>query len=228
MVQEWLRVHPTLWETCMEVGFPLKMQVPSSMFVQFSHTDPYPINNPHTSALKTSCSQVPQKHGAIGGHSCYLRPQPEGMVLRKKPEEDAPIPWRPEFDLFSAWGKEEEQHPRQWFSGHQNHPQTFACHINRKVLYNFFICKLHLKQLLQQMLHLPVMPPCKQLHFSARCFDPTAANPHARAHQTWGEHQDCTRYFINRLKWGLGQNWVPLEEIGWLLKPKHDKSICPV
>lgn len=84
MVQEWLRVHPTLWETCMEVGFPLKMQVPSSMFVQFSHTDPYPINNPHTSALKTSCSQVPQKHGAIGGHSCYLRPQPEGMVLRKK------------------------------------------------------------------------------------------------------------------------------------------------
>ena len=97
----------------MEVGFPLKMQVPSSMFVQFNHTDPYPINNPHTSALKTSCSQVPQKHGAIGGHSCYLRPQPEGMVLRKKPEEDAPIPWRPEFDLFSAWGKEEEQHPRQ-------------------------------------------------------------------------------------------------------------------
>lgn len=62
MVQEWLRVYPTLWETCMDVGFPLKMQVPSSMFVQFSHTDPYPINKPHTSALKTYCSQVPQKH----------------------------------------------------------------------------------------------------------------------------------------------------------------------
>ena len=159
MVQEWLRVYPTLWETCMDVGFPLKMQVPSSMFVQFSHTDPYPINKPHTSALKTYCSQVPHR-STIGGHSCYLRPQPEGMVLRKKPGEDAPIPWRPEFDLFSAWGHEEEQHPRQWFSGHQNHPQTFACHINRKVLYNFFICKLHLKQLLQQTLHLPVMP-CK-------------------------------------------------------------------
>lgn len=142
MVQEWLRVYPTLWETCMELGFPLKMQLPSSMFVQFNHTDPYPINKPHTSALKTSCSQVPQKHGAIGGPR--LLPQaPTWRHGSEKKNQKKTRPFLGDLSLIcSVLGAGRATSKAVIFRTPK--PPPNFCMSHQSVLYNFFICKLPL------------------------------------------------------------------------------------